>query len=112
MSFTRSGGAPPPWYTAMPVVQVTASYSAQVTDYYIGVNGTGVTVTLPVGSTTYVGKTYVIKDESGLVTPNSSYRFNVVPSGSDTIDGSVSLTVTVSYTALTFLWTGSIWSII
>lgn len=112
MSFTRSGGTPPPWYTAMPVVQVTANYSAQVMDYYIGVNGTGITVTLPLGSSTYVGKTYVIKDESGLVTPNSAYRFNIATSGSNTIDGSSSLTVTVSYTAVTVIWTGSFWSII
>ena len=112
MSFTRSGGTPPPWYTSMPVIQVTSNYSAQVTDYYIGVNGTNVTVTLPLGSTTYAGKTYVIKDESGLVTPNSSYRFTVATSGSNTIDGSSSVTVTTSYTALTFLWTGSFWSII
>ena len=112
MSFTRSGGAPPPWYTQVPVVQVTSNYSAQATDYYIGVNGTGVTVTLPPGSSTYLGKTYVIKDESGLATPNSSYRFNVATSGSDRIDGTASLTVTTSYTSLTFLWTGSFWSIV
>lgn len=112
MSFTRSGGTPPPWYTQVPVVQVTANYSAQVTDYYIGVNGTGITVTLPLGSSTYIGKTFVIKDESGLVTPNSAYRFNIATSGSNTIDGSSSLTVTVSYTAVTVIWTGSFWSII
>jgi hypothetical protein len=97
---------------AVPVVQVTSSYSAQVTDYYIGVNGTGVTVTLPLGSSTYVGKTYVVKDESGEITPNSTYRFMVVTSGSDRIDGSASLTVTVSFISLTFLWTGTVWSII
>ncbi len=110
MSFTRSGGAAPPWYSAMPVVRVTSSYAAQVTDYYIGVNGTGVTVTLPPGATTYAGKTYVIKDESGLITPNSSYRFNIT--APNLIDGSSSLTVTVSYAAITVLWTGSFWSII
>ena len=112
MSFTRSGGTPPPWYTAVPVVQVTSSYAAQGTDYYIGVNGTGVTVTLPLGSSTYLGKTYVVKDESGKITPNSAYRFNIATSGSNTIDGSASLTVTVSYTAVTVLWTGSFWSIV
>jgi hypothetical protein len=96
----------------MPVVRVTSSYSAQVTDYYVGVNGTGVIVTLPLGSTTYVGKTFVVKDESGLVTPNSSYRFSVEATSPNTIDGSSSVTVTVSYTALTFLWTGTFWSII
>lgn len=112
MSFTRSGGAPPAMYTAVPVVRVTTSYTALATDYYIGVNGTGVTVTLPLGSTTYLGKTYVVKDESGLATLNSSYRFNIVTSGSDRIDGSASIAVTTGYTALTFLWTGSFWSII
>lgn len=110
MSFTRSGGAAPPWYSAMPVVQVTSSYAAQVTDYYIGVNGTGITVTIPLGSTTYVGKTYVIKDESGLITPNSAYRFDIT--SPDLIDGSNTLTVTVSRTAVTILWTGTFWSII
>lgn len=112
MSFTRSGGAAPPWYSAMPVIQVTSSYAAQVTDYYIGVNGTGITVTLPLGSTTYAGKTYVIKDESGLASLNSSYRFNVQASGGNTIDGSPSLTATIGYIALTFLWTGVAWSIV
>jgi len=112
MSFTRSGGAPPAMYTAVPVVRVSGSYTALVTDYYIGVNGTGVVVTLPLGSTTYLGKTYVVKDESGLATFNSSYKFNIKTSGSDLIDGSSSITVTAGYTALTFLWTGSFWSVI
>lgn len=112
MSFTRSGGMPPPWYTQVPIVQVSTSYSARLSDYYIGVNGPSVTVTLPLGSSTYVGKTYVVKDESGLVTLNSAYRFNVAATGSDLIDGSSSVTVTTSYTALTFLWTGAFWSII
>jgi len=112
MSFTRSGGAPPAMYTAVPVVQVTTSYTALVTDYYIGVNGTGITVTLPLGSTTYLGKTYVVKDESGLATVNSAYKFTIQTSGSDRADGSTSLAVTTGYTALTFLWTGSFWSII
>lgn len=112
MSFTRSGGTPPPWYTAVPVVQVNTNYTARGTDYYIGVNGTGVTVTLPLGSSTYVGKTYVIKDESGKVSPNSNYKFNIQTSGSDLIDGTNSITVTVAYIAITVIWTGSFWSII
>lgn len=112
MSFTRSGGTPPPWYTAVPVVQITSNYTAKAGDYYIGVNGTGITVTLPLGSTLWPGKTYVLKDESGKITPNSSYRFNIQTSGSDLIDGSALTTVTVSYIAITVLWTGSIWSII
>jgi len=88
------------------------SYAVTPTDYYIGVNGTGITVTLPLGSRLLTGKTYVVKDESGLVTPNSSYRFTVASTSPNLIDGSSSVTITTSYTSLTFLWTGAFWSII
>jgi hypothetical protein len=95
----------------MPVVQVTASYSAQVTDYYIGVNGTNVTVTLPLGSTTYAGKTFVVKDESGQgATPAG--HITIAPTSPNLIDGQSSLTMVVNYLALTILWTGSTWSIV
>jgi len=111
MSFTRSGGAPPPWYTAVPVVRVTTSYSAQVADYYIGVNGTGITVTLPLGSSTYLGKTYVIKDESGLIGANALYRVTVVTSGSDLVDGQTAFIIALNYGAVNVMWTGNRWSI-
>jgi len=94
------------------VKKVTASYSVQLSDYYIGVNGTAVVITLPLGSSVATGKTYVVKDESGLVTPNSVYRFTIQGSGSDLIDASTSITVTVSFISLTFLWNGTRWSII
>jgi hypothetical protein len=93
---------------------ISSNYAALATDYYIGVNGTGtnVTVTLPLGSTVVAGKTYVIKDESGLITSNTAYRITIATSGSNLIDGSASITVTQSFTALTVFWTGSFWSII
>jgi hypothetical protein len=94
------------------VLKITANYTVSLTYYYIGVNGTGVTVTLPFGSSVPSGKTYVIKDESGQVTPNSAYRFTIKGSGSDLIDASTSITVTVSFISLTFLWNGTSWSII
>lgn len=113
MSFTRSAGTPPPWYGVNPIqTGVSVNYAAQPYDYYIGVNGTGVTVTLPLGSSVVQGKTYVIKDESGLVTSNTAYRVTVATTGPNTIDGSASVTITQSYTALTFFWTGTFWSII
>jgi hypothetical protein len=113
MSFTRSAGTPPPWYGVNPIqTGVSSNYAALATDYYIGVNGTNVTVTLPLGSSVIQGKTYVIKDESGLITSNTSYRVTVTRSGSNLIDGTASITVTQSYTALTVFWTGSFWSII
>lgn len=49
-----------------------------LTDYYIGCNGTGITVTLPLGATVPIGKVYVIKDESGLATSNPAYRFTLL----------------------------------
>ena len=94
------------------VKKVTSSYSVQLGDYYVGVNGTDVVITLPLGSSVTTGKTYVIKDESGQVTPNSAYRFTIQGSGSDIIDASTSITVTVSFISLTFLWNGTSWSII
>ena len=113
MSFTRSSGTPPPWYGVNPIqTGVSSNYAAQPYDYYIGVNGTGVTVTLPLGSSVVQGKTYVIKDESGLVNGNTAYRVTVAATSPNTIDGSSSVTLTQSYTALTFFWTGSFWSII
>jgi Tfp pilus assembly protein PilX len=113
MSFTRSAGTPPPWYGVNPIqTGISSNYTAQPSDYYIGVNGTNVTVTLPLGSSVVAGKTYVIKDESGLITSNTAYRVTIAASGPNRIDGSASITVTQSFTALTVFWTGSFWSII
>lgn len=113
MSFTRSAGTPPPWYGVNPIqTGISSNYTAQPYDYYIGVNGTGVTVTLPLGSSVVQGKTYVIKDESGLARNNSAHRVTIAATSPNTLDGSSSVTITQSYTALTFFWTGTFWSII
>ena len=113
MSFTRSAGTPPPWYGVNPIqTGISSNYSALATDYYIGVNGTNVTVTLPLGTSVVQGKTYIIKDESGLISGNAAYRVTIATSGGNLIDGSTSITVTQSYTALTVMWVGTFWSII
>ena len=113
MSFTRSSGTPPPWYGVNPIqTGISSDYAAQPSDYYIGVNGTNGTITLPVGSSVVQRKTYVVKDESGLVSTNPLYRVTVATTSPNTIDGSASVTMTRSYEALTFFWTGSFWSII
>jgi len=113
MSFTRSAGTPPPWYGVNPIqTGISSNYTAQAYDYYIGVNGTGVTVTFPLGSSLVQGKTYVVKDESGLISSNTAYRITVAPTSPNTIDGQSSITVTQSFTSLTFFWTGFFWSII
>jgi len=113
MSFTRSLGTPPPWYGVNPIqTGISSNYTAQPYDYYIGVNGTNVTVTFPLGSSLVQGKTYVVKDESGLISTNTAYRITVASTSPDTIDGSLNVTMTRSREALTFFWTGTFWSII
>lgn len=112
MSFTRSGGTPPPWYGVNPIqTGVSSNYTAQPYDYYIGVNGTNVTVTLPVGSSVVQGKTYVIKDESGLILTNGLYKVTVARSGSDLIDDQTSFVIALNYGAVSIMWTGVQWRI-
>ena len=112
--FSRTGGASAPTVPTLVSVQPVTSgnYPVQLTDYYIGCNGTGITVTLPLGLTVPIGKVYVIKDESGLATSSPAYRFTLLVSGSNTIDGGPRATIITSYSAITVLWTGSLWSII
>ena len=112
MSFTRSAGTPPPWYGVNPIqTGISSNYSALATDYYIGVNGTNVTVTLPLGTSVVQGKTYIIKDESGVISINSLYQVTVIRSGSDLIDGHTSFIIALNYGAVNVIWTGSFWSI-
>ena len=112
MSFTRSAGTPPPWYGVNPIqTGISGNYSALATDYYIGVNGTNVTITLPLGTSVVQGKTYIIKDESGLISTNSLYQVTVTHSGSDLIDGQTSFIIALNYGAVNVMWTGSFWSI-
>jgi hypothetical protein len=87
------------------------SYAVTPTDYYIGVNGTGITVTLPLGSTLLTGKTYVVKDESGLAGTFVGYRVTMAASFPDLIDGQDSVILALNYGAVNFIWTGSFWSI-
>ena len=110
--FSRSGGAPVSLSIPGAVRKISASYAMSPTDFYIGCNGTGITVTLPAASSVTPGQIYIIKDESGLATSSPSYRFTLLVSGSDTIDGGPSATIVTGYSAITVLWTGSLWSII
>lgn len=103
--FTRTGGSPV--FIPSPVKLISSNYSVQNTDFYIGCNGVGITVTLPIGSSVNPGQSFVIKDESG------NARVNTIQvTGSNTIDGSSSVTLNQNYISLTFLWTGALWSIV
>jgi hypothetical protein len=91
----------------------SSTYNVLTTDQYVGstrsATGTG-TITLPLGSSVPVGRQYVIKDEGG---QSGSYlrRITVAASGSDTIDGSATRSITSNYGSLTVLWTGTRWSV-
>jgi len=87
--------------------QTGSTIDVLASDYYIGVNGTGVTVTLP-NTGVPTGKTYVIKDESG----NASVNPITLSGNGNTIDGSATLTMVANYMSLQVIWTGSFWSII
>ena len=109
--FSRTGGASAPTVpTLVPVQLVTSgNYNVQLTDYYIGCNGTGITVTLPLGSTVPTGKVYQVKDESGTATTN---KITIAATSPNLIDGSPTVILSINYAAVTMLWTGTVWSII
>ena len=91
------------------VTGLTSNYTANVGDYYIGVNGAR-KVTLPLGSSISVGKSYVVKDEAGNASATSVL---LQASGSDVIDGNSNVvTMALNNISLTTLWTGTRWSLI
>jgi len=92
------------------VTSQSTTYAASVNDTYIGMSNGG-TVTLPLGSSVPVGKTYIIKDESGQAA-SPAYHITVQTSDSNTIDGNSSFIIVVNYVSVTLLWTGSRWSIV
>lgn len=90
---------------------VSANYTIQSTDYIIGVNSSGgsLTVTLPQVSSTLSGRTIIIKDEAGYSSTNPIYISCV---GSDTIDGDNSITIEADHFAIAIYCTSTGWHII
>ena len=106
--FTRTGGSPvlPP----SSVRTVTSgTYQILSTDFYIGCNGTGITITMPLGSVVNPGQMFVIKDESGNALANN---VTINPTSPNLIDGNTNVKLYTNYMSLTLLWTGSRWSIV
>ena len=87
----------------------TASRPLLASDYYIGLNGVGIVITLPPMNSIVVGKQIIIKDESGNALLNP---ITIITSDYTQIDGSSSVTITQNFASLTLLWTGALWSII
>jgi len=84
----------------------SGTYTVQSTDYIIGCDIDGITVSLPSCSSVGAGKTYIIKDQAGSA---SSSNITISPSGTQKIDGQSSRTLTVSYGSVRIYTDGSNW---
>jgi hypothetical protein len=85
---------------------ITATYTASLTDYYIGVDSTGGTISLrlPDASVMLSGQTYVVKDEGGASNTNV---ITILASGSQTIDGQNQVLLQSPYAALSLYCNGT-----
>jgi len=85
---------------------ITSTYTASATDYYIGINSTGGTISLQLPSAAALsdGQTYVVKDEGGTANSNN---ITIVASGSDTIDGQNQVVLMSPYASLQLYCNGS-----
>ena len=84
---------------------ITSVYTASLTDYYIGVDSTGGTISLrlPDASTMFSGQTYVVKDEGGAA---NTHVITILASGSQTIDGQNQVLLQSPYAALSLYCNG------
>lgn len=90
----------------MNVTGVTTSYTATLTDEYIGVSSANaVTITLPAGID---GRVYYIKDEFG----QGSGKITIQPQTGELIDGKVSYVISVPYQSVNPVFRSGKWWII
>ena len=102
-----TGPEGPPGSLIIPVTIITdPTYTALASDYYIGVNrALPTTVNLPLAP---VGTVYIVKDVAGTSGEGAVITIqDVVP-----IDGAVSAIINTNYGSLTFVSTGTEWSIV
>ena len=85
--------------------QISTTYTASTTDYYLGVNSTNgvVSVRLPDAAVCADGQTFIFKDEGGAGKTNN---ITISASGSQTIDGSNSVVLESSYGAFALYCNG------
>lgn len=87
---------------------ITTSYTASVSDVYIGVKPTKpIILTLPKSSD---GKLVIVKLEVG--PPVGNKKVTIVGTGSDLIDGNNSITLENPYESLTLVYRDNTWNII
>lgn len=110
-------GATGPIASTNVVSNITTNTVVTSNALYIGVRSNGsadVTLTMPLGSTLPVGKSFIIKDESGRAS-FVGYRPVIQMSGTDLLDGQSTTTIAVNYAALQIMWVdgnSNTWSII
>ena len=95
-------------------VKRTASaitYTALVTDYYIGITSTAAarTVNLPAAATAGAGKVYIIKDESYNASVNN---ITVDPSGAELIDNAATKVINTNGGSITIICDGAAWHVV
>jgi hypothetical protein len=89
------------------VNNAASPYTVTATDYYIGVVGTGVAITLnlPVGVT---GRTLIIKSEAGQLSD-----VNIVPNGAQTIENAAGYQIlAASDGSVTLVFRGTNWNVV
>jgi hypothetical protein len=89
------------------VNNAASPYTVLATDYYIGVVGTGVaiTVNLPVG---VAGRTLIIKSEAGQLSD-----VNIVPNGAQTIENAAGYQIlAASDGSVTLVFRGTNWNVV
>ncbi len=85
----------------------TSPYSVTVADKWLGVNTSVVPVTVNLLASPAIGQTITIKDVGGVANTNN---ITVTPAAGN-IDGVSSYVINIPRTAITFVYTGSEWSI-
>ena len=89
------------------VNNAASPYTVLATDYYIGVVGTGVaiTVNLPVG---VAGRTLIIKSEAG-----QTSDVNIVPNGAETIENAAGYQILAATDGgVTLVFRGTNWNVV
>ena len=96
---------PPGTPGLVPVTTVESDYSAQSTDYFIGViTSAEYTITLPDGP---AGTVYIIKDVSGNASTNIITVVNTA-----NIDGQPGATIDTDFGSITLIYSNGAWNIV
>ena len=96
---------PPGTPGLVPVITVEADYTAELTDYFIGVIASAeFTITLPNGPS---GTVFIVKDVSGTAGTNPITIVNTV-----NIDGQAGATIDADFGSLTFIYSNLAWNIV